>query len=173
METPTPSPASAADPRASESRAGAASGGGTASDGASPGLSGLVQQLLGELPGLVSDRVHLLALELRRAAIALAWLGMLVVASGVLLCTAWLAIWAGIGWLLLQAGASPGGVCLLIVAANLLTTALLAGLAKRLARHVNLSATMRRLTLAPSIEPQRPATEAAVPAGAAGARAAS
>ncbi len=173
MDAPPPSPASAADPGAGESPAGAASGGGTESDGNLPGLSGLVQQLLGELPGLVSDRVHLLSLELRRAAIALAWLGILVVASGVLLCTAWLAIWAGIGWLLLEAGASPGGVCLLIVAANLLTTAVLASLARRLARHVNLSATMRRLTLAPSAEPQRPAPDTTVPPAAAGARAAS
>ena len=49
-----------------------------------------------DLPGLVSDRVELLALEVQQAGRALAQIAGLVVAVAVLAVTAWLLLWAGL-----------------------------------------------------------------------------
>lgn len=107
-----------------------------------------VQQLLRELPGLVSDRVHLLALELKRSGLALAQMVGLVVAAGVLLCTAWLALWAGIAAALVELlDLSWGWACLLVVVVNVLAAGLAVWRALSLARFLSLPATLRRLTL--------------------------
>jgi hypothetical protein len=114
-----------------------------------------VKQLLRELPGLVSDRVHLLALELKRSGLALAQMVGLVVAAGVLLCTAWLALWTGIGIALVQAGVAWGWTLLLILLLNLGAAWLAVKRALALARFLALPATLRRLTLSAPVPPSR------------------
>jgi len=136
-----------------------------APDAAPPGLDGEgpsdslltnVKQLLRELPGLVSDRVHLLALELKRSGLALAQMAGLVVAAGVLLCTAWLALWTGIGIALVQAGLAWGWTLLLILLVNVGAAWLAIKRALALARYLALPATLRRLTLrSPEPTPRR------------------
>jgi hypothetical protein len=130
-------------------------------DAAQAGLDGLtsdslldnVKQLLRELPGLVSDRVHLLALELKRSGLALAQMVGLIVAAGVLLCTAWLALWAGIGLALIEAGLAWGWTLVLILLVNLGAAWLAVKRALALARYLALPATLRRLTLGPPASP--------------------
>lgn len=63
---------------------------------ASVSLLDLVQSLLRELPGLISDRVELLSLELGRAAAALGKIAALTVAAAILGITAWAALWVGV-----------------------------------------------------------------------------
>lgn len=114
-----------------------------------------VKLVLRELPGLVSDRVHLLALELKRSGLALAQMVGLVVAAGVLLCTAWLALWTGIGVALVQAGVAWGWTLLLILLINLGAAWLAVKRALALARFLALPATLRRLTLSTPTPPPR------------------
>lgn len=123
-----------------------------------------VKQLLRELPGLVSDRVHLLALELKRSGLALAQMVGLVVAAGVLLCTAWLALWTGIGIALVQAGVAWGWTLLLILLLNLGAAWLAVKRALALARFLALPATLRRLTLSAPVPPSRRGGAGASPA---------
>ncbi len=114
-----------------------------------------VKLLLRDLPGVVSDRVHLLALELKRSGLALAQMVGLVVAAGVLLCTAWLALWTGIGVALVQAGVAWGWTLLLILLINLGAAWLAVKRALALARFLALPATLRRLTLSTPTSPLR------------------
>lgn len=116
---------------------------------ASDSLLDNVKQVLRDLPGLVSDRVHLLALELKRSGLALAQMVGLVVAAGVLLCTAWLALWTGIGIALVEAGVAWGWTLVLILLINLAAAWLAVKRALALARYLALPATLRRLTLGP------------------------
>lgn len=57
-------------------------------------LSALFGGLLGDLPGLISDRVELLSLELQRAGLALLHMACLAIALTVLGMAAWLILWA-------------------------------------------------------------------------------
>ena len=98
-------------------------------------------------PGLVSDRVHLLALELRRAGIALGRLLMLSAAAVVFTATAWLALWVGLAAGLLATGLAWGWVLLIVLLINLGAAALAALKAVDWARQLGLPATMRHLTV--------------------------
>jgi hypothetical protein len=69
-----------------------------------PGLLETLSAILTELPGLVSDRVDLLTLELKRAGRALALMVVLLVACAILGVTAWLALWTGLGVGMVQLG---------------------------------------------------------------------
>jgi len=60
-----------------------------------PPLLSTLQEVWQELPGLISDRVELLSLELRRAGITLAQVVVLVLAAAILAVTAWLVLWGG------------------------------------------------------------------------------
>ena len=111
----------------------------------------LLQSLWADLPGLVSDRVHLLALELERAGLALAVMVALVIGAAVLVATAWLALWAGIAAALVEAGLAWGWAFLIVLVLNLGGAALALWRAKSLAHLLTLPATMRRLTVAPSM----------------------
>ena len=114
----------------------------------SPGsLVQMVQDLLRELPALLGERVELLALELRRAGLALARIVAFVVAAAILGVTAWLALWAIVVGLLVDAGlhwAAALGLALLVNAA----VAVFAVLQVRgLVRLLGLPATRRHLTV--------------------------
>ena len=116
------------------------------------------QALLQELPGLVSDRVRLLALELRRAGIALAQIIALAVASAILLITAWLAMWAGVAAAGIAAGIPWGWVFLLVLAINLGAAFLALKRARTLLALLGLPATVRRLTANSHEPPSMPST---------------
>ena len=105
-----------------------------------------LQDLAGEVPGLIGDRVRLLALEVEQAARALARMMALAVVAALMLATAWLALWTGLAWAAIQAGLPWG----LAVAAAIVINTLAALLALRQARHLSrfvaLPATVRQLT---------------------------
>lgn len=105
--------------------------------------------LLGELPGLISDRVELLALEVQRAAQSLARMMVLAVAAALMLSTAWLALWAGLAWGAIQAGMPWGWALAAVIALNAGAAFLAMRHALRLARLVALPATVRHLTVQP------------------------
>lgn len=111
-------------------------------------LTGTLQALLHELPGLVSDRVELFALELGRAASALARLLAWVVAMAILGVTAWLALWSAVVIALVQAGWHWALALAAVMVANLAAVAFAATRVRGLAGRVSLPATRRHLTLA-------------------------
>ena len=114
-----------------------------------------------ELPGLVGDRVELLALELQRAGRALAVIVMLVAVTALLAVTAWGLLWALVVSLLFQAGLPLWAALALALAASLAAAALaLLAIRPQLPR-LGMHATRRQLNFTPS---PRPAAEtAAVP----------
>lgn len=114
------------------------------------------QALWRDLPGLLSDRVHLLALELKRASQALALMIGLVVGAVVLAATAWLALWVGITAALLETGLAWGWVFLIVLVLNLGGAAFALLRARSLAHLLTLPATVRRLTVAPVAGGLRP-----------------
>lgn len=118
-----------------------------------PSLLHAAQALLRELPGLVSDRVKLLTLEMRRAGIALAQIVALAVASAILLITAWLAMWVGLAAALIAADMPWGWVFVLVLAINLGAAWLALKRARTLLALLGLPATVRRLTANASHEP--------------------
>lgn len=126
--------------------------------GRAPALSlpALLREIVGELPGLVSDRVLLLSLEVRRAGLALAQIVALVVAVGVLAVTAWIALWVGVAAALMASGLGLGWTVASVIGLNLVAAALALQRVRRLAPLLALPATVRRLTLPappPSVEP--------------------
>lgn len=128
--------------------------------GADPGaaapasLLDQVHALWRELPGLVSDRVELLSLELQRAAQALLQIVALTVAVAILGVTAWLMLWAAAVHLLVQAGMSPPLALLLAIALNGLAIALALLRVRRLLPRLKLPATRRHLMISPDPRPQ-------------------
>lgn len=116
-------------------------------------LLGLARSLAGELPGLLSDRVHLFALELRQSGMALARIVAWAVAAAVLLSTAWLALWVGLGTGAVRAGWPWYWVLTAILLVNVAAAFFAVTRARALAPQLALPATLRRLTLAPSPQP--------------------
>ncbi len=119
------------------------------------GLLDTLAAIARDLPGLLSDRVELLSLELQRAARALAQIVVLVVAAAILGVTAWLVLWAGIVGALVAAGLALHWALLVAVALNLVAVALAAQRLKRLVPLLRLPATRRHLTISPSTAPAR------------------
>jgi Putative Actinobacterial Holin-X, holin superfamily III len=115
-----------------------------------------LKSVLGDLPGLVSDRVHLLALELQRAGLALAQIMALATAAAILASTAWLALWTGAAFALVQAGLAWGWVLAGVILLNLGAAAVAMRRARALLRWLALPATFRHLTLPAAPEPPPP-----------------
>lgn len=125
---------------------------------AAPALSlpALLREIAGELPGLVSDRIQLLSLEVRRAGLALAQIVALVVAIAVLAVTAWIALWVGVAAALMAWGLGMGWTVAGVMGLNLGAAALALLRVRRLAPLLALPATVRRLTLPaapPTVDP--------------------
>ena len=115
-------------------------------------LLDLVQSLLHEVPGLISDRVELLSLELGRAGAALAKIVALTVAVAILGITAWAALWTGVVMGLLALDwhwALALGVVILVNAGAAAWAVM--GM-RRLAGLLKLPATRRHLTLRASAQ---------------------
>ncbi len=105
-----------------------------------------VAALFADLPGLLTDRVHLLALELRRASGALGQMVALGLLAAILAGTAWLAMWVGLAAALLAVGLAWPWVALLVLFVNLSAAVWAVLRIKSLAPLLALPATLRRLT---------------------------
>lgn len=116
-------------------------------------LTESLQSLLHELPGLVSDRVELFALELARAGSALARIVAWVVAIAILGVTAWLALWAGLVIALVGLGVHWALALLPVLLINLAAVLLAVGQIRQLATRLSLPATRRHLTMSPPPAP--------------------
>jgi len=116
-------------------------------------LTEQLQALWQELPGLVSDRVELLSLELQRATRALAEIVGCLVAVAVLGVTVWLALWVAIVQLLVMAGLAPALALLAAIAVNALAIVLALHRVRRLLPRLKLPATRRHLMVAPDPRP--------------------
>lgn len=127
-----------------------------------------VFDLLQELPGLVSDRVQLLTLELRRARSAFGQIVALGVVAALLALTAWFAFWIGLGLAAVHAGLAWGWMLLLVLLINIGGAWAAVARIRHLAGYLALPATVRRLTVAPAAVvpmPERePSFAAAAPA---------
>ena len=115
-------------------------------------LLDLVQSLLHEVPGLISDRVELLSLELGRAGAALAKIAVLTVAAAILGITAWAALWAGVVMGLLALGWHWALALGLVVVANVGAVVWAALQIRQLSALLKLPATQRHLTLRASAQ---------------------
>lgn len=113
-----------------------------------------VGALFADLPGLLTDRVHLLALELRRASGALGQMVALGLLAAILFATAWIALWVGLAAAFLAVGLAWPWVVLLVLFVNLAAAVWAALRVKALAPLLALPATLRRLT--DSDVPERP-----------------
>lgn len=124
-------------------------------DAPAQATASLAAQLMGvlhELPGLVSDRVELLSLELQRAAVALAQIAALVVAVAILGVTAWLALWGGVVAGLVGLGLALGWALGATLLVNLLAAWWAMLRIRRLLPRVSLPATRRHLVGRPAAE---------------------
>jgi Putative Actinobacterial Holin-X, holin superfamily III len=118
-----------------------------ASHEAAPSTLDALRRAMRELPGIVSDRVQLLSLEMRRAGQALGLMLALFAAAAVLVSTAWVALWGALFAALVQAGLAWGWAALLVIALNLGAAFFAVRRAIALAPLLALPATVRRLTV--------------------------
>lgn len=121
-----------------------------------PPLLDLLKSLIQSVPAVVSDRMHLLTLELKRAMRALVGIVALMLCAVVLLLTTWVALWAALAAALIEAGWGIGWVALLVVVLNGGAAGFALLRASRLASLLTLPATLRRLTLPPPPESAEP-----------------
>jgi hypothetical protein len=115
-------------------------------------LPGAIAALIADLPGLLTDRVRLLALELRRASGALGQIVALGLLAAILFATAWIALWAGLVAGFIALGLFWPWAVLIVLVVNLSAAVWAAMRAKALAPLLALPATLRRLTDADSRE---------------------
>jgi hypothetical protein len=113
-----------------------------------------VAALIADLPGLLSDRVHLLALELRRASGALGQMVGLALLAAILFATAWLTLWAGLVAGFVSLGLFWPWAVLIVLVVNLAAAVWALMRVKALAPLLALPATLRRLTDSDSPERQ-------------------
>jgi uncharacterized membrane protein YqjE len=106
-----------------------------------------------ELPGLFSDRVELLSLELQRAAQSLVEIVVLLVGAAILGVTVWLALWAALVSLMVSLGLSLFAALLAAVVLNLVAMMLAVQRMRRLLPRLKLPATRRHLMLSPDPQP--------------------
>jgi uncharacterized membrane protein YqjE len=132
----------------------------------------LLKSIWQEVPGLLSDRVELLSLELERARSALLQILALTVAAGVLGVTSWLLLWAGAIFGLLALGLDILWTLLLVLVVNVVATLWVIARARALFPRLGLPATRRHLTVKPISEqppsapsPRHGAEQQPAPAG--------
>jgi uncharacterized membrane protein YqjE len=102
--------------------------------------------LFADIPGLLSDRVHLLSLELRRASNALGQMVALGLLAAILFATAWITLWIGLAEAFLAVGLKWPWIVLLVLFVNLSAAVWALLRVKALAPLLALPATLRRLT---------------------------
>ena len=119
-----------------------------------------VRALLGDLPGLLTDRVRLFSLELKRAAGALGQIAALGLLAAILVATAWVALWVGFAAGMIALGLAWPWAAFIVLAINVGAAAWCALRVKALAPLLALPATLRSLTEASQPEPRAPASKA-------------
>lgn len=127
-------------------------------------LHGLFGGLLSDLRLSLHGRLELLSLELQQAGSALTQIVVLAVATGVLLCGAWLTLMVALFMGAVEAGWHWGVAIAIVFFINLGMAGLLYLRAFRLTRHLSFPATVRSLSsgLAPAVdEPTALPTDAA------------
>lgn len=102
--------------------------------------------LLGDLPGLLTDRVKLFSLELKRAAGALGQMAALGLFAAILVSTAWVALWIGFAAGMIALGLAWPWAALIVFAINVAGAAWCGLRVKALAPLLTLPATLRNLT---------------------------
>ena len=112
-----------------------------------------VGALFADLPGLLTDRVHLLSLELRRASNALGQMVALGLLAAILFATAWIAVWVGLAAAFLAVGLAWPWIVLLVLVINLSAAVWALLRVKALAPLLALPATLRRLTDSDALAP--------------------
>jgi uncharacterized membrane protein YqjE len=151
-DTANPPAAPAGNRPAGDSRpSDAAAGGGDAGRRPRPSqasISQLLKALTSDLVGQVSDRVHLVALELKRAQQAVLQMAGLIVAAAILAATAWIALWVLVVTLAWISGLPWIGALVLVLLLNLVGGWVAFRRAIALAVYLTLPATVRRLTVA-------------------------
>lgn len=124
---------------------------------------------IGDLPGLIGDRVELLALELRRAGLTLAQMIALAAVAALLGLTAWFALWGLVIGGLLALGMPWLGALLLVLLVNAGGAVWALLQARRIAPLLGLPATRRHLSFKsappPAAAPRSSSTAAAAPHG--------
>ena len=105
-----------------------------------------VKSLFDAIPRLISDRVTLLSLEMRRAMRALAIITGLVIGAAVAFATAWTALWLGVASALIVAGVTGATVAIAVMLFNLALTGVLIYWIRAQAHFIGLPATVRCLT---------------------------
>ncbi len=105
-----------------------------------------VQDLVAVLPGLVSDRLELLALELHRAGRDMVQIVAMVVASALLATTAWFALCWGLGLVLVTLGVPLPVALLAVILFNAALAWAAVARARRLISTLGLPATRRHLS---------------------------
>ena len=111
-----------------------------------------VSALFADLPGLLTDRVHLLALELRRASAALGQMVALGLLAAILFATAWITLWVGLAAAFLAVGLAWPWIVLLVLFVNLAAAVWAVMRVKALAPLLALPATLRRLSDADALQ---------------------
>jgi len=102
--------------------------------------------LFADLPGLLSDRVHLLSLELQRATNALGQMVALGLLAAILFATAWTALWVGLAMAFVAVGLAWPWIVLLVLFVNISAAVWALLRVKALAPLLALPATLRRMT---------------------------
>lgn len=120
-----------------------------------PPLTDPLFDLVRDLPGLFTDRIELLLLELQRANLALRQIVVVGVAATVFAGTAWLAFWAVLVALLVEAGAHWSWALGAALIGNLLAAAVAGWRVARMLPLLTLPATRRHL--APHLDAPSPA----------------
>jgi uncharacterized membrane protein YqjE len=121
-----------------------------ASDARDSSLMEPLERLFGAVRRMASDYAQLAVMDVRRAAIQLAWL----VAAGIIICvlvvTAWLALVVALAVWLLGAGMSWPGVLAVAAVLNLIGAGLVVWRVKGVFEHAPFSATLRQLKSQPT-----------------------
>ncbi|NLD67939.1 MAG: phage holin family protein [Limnobacter sp.] len=113
-----------------------------------------LQALLEELPGLVSDRVRLLILELRLAGKSLGTMVVMGLAALVFGGTAWVALWVGVAAMLVSVAELHWGWAIgIVLLVNMAAAGFAVARALRLVDRLALPATVRQLTRSPLRKP--------------------
>jgi len=108
--------------------------------------------LFADLPGLLTDRVHLLSLELQRASNALGQMVALGLLAAILFATAWITLWIGLAEAFLAVGLKWPWIVLLVLFVNLSAAIWALLRVKALAPLLALPATLRRLSDSDALE---------------------
>lgn len=113
---------------------------------APPPIGHVLRDLLQDLPGLIGDRIHLLALELKRARRALVGMLVMFLLAAILALTAWISTCVLVVAAAMRYGLPWDSACLIVLAINVVGVWLAVRHAGKLAGYLALPASMRQLS---------------------------